>query len=54
MTMKLQDPTLLKTQCYIAGQWQDTQANTTTPIHFAVNNPATGAVLAQSSSACTQ
>ena len=47
MTMKLQDPTLLKTQCYIAGQWQDTQANTTTPIHFAVNNPATGAVLAQ-------
>jgi succinate-semialdehyde dehydrogenase/glutarate-semialdehyde dehydrogenase len=47
MAMKLQDPTLLKTQCYIAGQWQDPQANSTTPIHFAVHNPANGELLAQ-------
>lgn len=45
--MKLQDPSLLKTQCYIAGQWQDTQNHTATPNVFAVTNPATGEVLAQ-------
>ena len=37
----LQDPTLLKTQALIDGQWVDAAQ------HFDVNDPATGAVLAQ-------
>ena len=39
--IRLQDPTLLREQCYVAGEWIG--ATTT----FAVTNPATGALLAQ-------
>jgi succinate-semialdehyde dehydrogenase/glutarate-semialdehyde dehydrogenase len=41
MTLKLKDPTLLRQQCYIDGQWRDAQNGRTA----AVTNPATGAVL---------
>jgi len=39
--MKLSDPTLLRSQCYINGQWVDAVDGRTT----AVNNPASGAQL---------
>ncbi len=37
----LSDPTLLKQQCYLNGQWQDADSSTT----IAVTNPATGQVI---------
>ncbi len=41
MTFKLNDPTLLRQQCYIDGAWRDADAGGA----FQVTNPATGAVL---------
>ncbi len=41
MTLNLKDPTLLRQQCYIDGQWLDARSGSTKP----VTNPATGAVL---------
>jgi len=41
MTLNLKDPTLLRQQCYIDGQWLDARSGGTKP----VTNPATGAVL---------
>jgi succinate-semialdehyde dehydrogenase / glutarate-semialdehyde dehydrogenase len=41
MTLNLKDPTLLRQQCYIDGQWRDAQSGRTA----AVTNPATGAAL---------
>ncbi len=35
--MKLADPTLLKQQCFIAGEWADAESGKTAPVH----NPAT-------------
>ena len=35
---QLKDPTLLRTQCYINGQWLDADSGRT----IAVSNPATG------------
>lgn len=40
-TLPLQDPTLLKSQCYIDGQWLDASDGAT----LAVHNPATGALI---------
>ncbi|MCO5396674.1 NAD-dependent succinate-semialdehyde dehydrogenase [Ralstonia soli] len=39
--IQLNDPSLLQTQCYIAGEWQDADTQAT----FDVTNPATGAVI---------
>src|SRR5258705_12742592 len=39
--MKLGDPKLLRSQCYVNGQWLDAADGRTTPVH----NPATGAAL---------
>ena len=41
MTLKLRDPSLLKTQCLIDGQWLAADAGAT----IDVNNPATGELL---------
>lgn len=41
-TLTLQDPTLLKTQAYIAGEWQPADDGAT----FEVKNPATGETIA--------
>jgi succinate-semialdehyde dehydrogenase/glutarate-semialdehyde dehydrogenase len=41
MTLELKDPTLLRQQCYIDGEWRDASSGGTNP----VTNPATGAVL---------
>ena len=41
MTLNLKDPTLLRQQCYIDGQWLDARSGGSKP----VTNPATGAVL---------
>ena len=41
MTLNLKDPTLLRQQCYIDGQWLDARTGGSKP----VTNPATGAVL---------
>jgi succinate-semialdehyde dehydrogenase/glutarate-semialdehyde dehydrogenase len=41
MTLLLQDPSLLKNQAYIDGQWCDAPQQK----RFPVNNPATGEVL---------
>ncbi len=41
MTLNLKDPTLLRQQCYIDGQWLDAHGGDTRQ----VTNPATGAVL---------
>ena len=41
MTLNLKDPTLLRQQCYLDGQWLDARSGGTKP----VTNPATGAVL---------
>ena len=41
MTLELKDPTLLRQQCYIAGEWRDAATGASTP----VTNPASGAVL---------
>ncbi len=41
MTLNLKDPTLLRRQCYIDGQWLDARTGGSKP----VTNPATGAVL---------
>ncbi|MGB7738653.1 MAG: NADP-dependent succinate-semialdehyde dehydrogenase [Steroidobacteraceae bacterium] len=41
MTLNLKDPTLLRQQCYVDGQWLDARSGGTRP----VTNPATGAVL---------
>ena len=41
MTLNLKDPTLLRQQCYIDGQWLDARAGGSKP----VTNPANGAVL---------
>jgi succinate-semialdehyde dehydrogenase / glutarate-semialdehyde dehydrogenase len=41
MTLNLKDPTLLRQQCYIDGQWLDALSGGTRP----VTNPANGAVL---------
>ena len=41
MTLNLKDPTLLRRQCYVDGQWLDARSGGTKP----VTNPATGAVL---------
>ncbi|MBN7798131.1 succinate-semialdehyde dehydrogenase [Parahaliea mediterranea] len=43
MKLSLSDPSLLKTQAYIDGQWVDADSGDT----FAVNNPATGEEIAQ-------
>jgi len=43
MTIQLSDQALLKTQAYIDGQWQDADSGETA----AVNNPATGEVIAE-------
>ncbi|GGP20315.1 NADP-dependent succinate-semialdehyde dehydrogenase [Silvimonas iriomotensis] len=40
--MNLKDPSLLRQQCYINGQWQDADNKETVP----VNNPATGEIIA--------
>ncbi|PKS08203.1 hypothetical protein jhhlp_005479 [Lomentospora prolificans] len=42
MDLKLNDPSLLKTQCYVAGQWKDALTGKL----FSVENPSTGAVVA--------
>ena len=42
MTLKLKDPSLLKTQSYIDGQWVDADGGET----VAVTNPATGETVA--------
>jgi len=41
MDLKLNDPTLLRQQCFIAGKWVDADDGETVP----VNNPATDSVL---------
>lgn len=41
--LNLNDPSLLKQQCYIDGQWCDADSGAT----LAVNNPATGEIIAQ-------
>jgi succinate-semialdehyde dehydrogenase / glutarate-semialdehyde dehydrogenase len=41
MTLKLNDPTLLRQQCYIDGEWREANKGGTKP----VTNPATGTVL---------
>jgi succinate-semialdehyde dehydrogenase / glutarate-semialdehyde dehydrogenase len=41
MTLELKDPTLLRQQCYIDGEWRDAVGGGTKP----VTNPATGTVL---------
>ena len=41
MTLKLKDPTLLRQQCYVDGQWLDATAGGTVD----VTNPATGDML---------
>lgn len=41
--LNLKDPSLLKQQCYIDGQWCDADSGAT----LAVNNPATGEIIAQ-------
>jgi succinate-semialdehyde dehydrogenase/glutarate-semialdehyde dehydrogenase len=41
MTLNLKDPTLLRQQCYIDGQWLDARSGGTKP----VTNPANGEVL---------
>jgi succinate-semialdehyde dehydrogenase / glutarate-semialdehyde dehydrogenase len=41
MMLNLKDPTLLRQQCYIDGEWRDAQGGRTA----AVTNPATGAVI---------
>ncbi len=41
MTLNLKDPTLLRQQCYIDGQWLDARTGGSKP----VSNPANGAVL---------
>jgi succinate-semialdehyde dehydrogenase/glutarate-semialdehyde dehydrogenase len=41
MTLQLEDPTLLRQQCYIDGAWRDADSDGTRP----VTNPATGVVL---------
>ena len=41
---QLKDPSLLRQQCYIAGQWQDADRGAT----HAVNNPATGMLIGTS------
>ena len=43
MTLKLNDPSLIKSQAYINGQWVDADSGET----LAVTNPATGEVLTQ-------
>ena len=40
-TLTLNDPALLRQQCYINGQWRDAESGKTTD----VSNPATGAVI---------
>ncbi len=40
-TLALKDPTLLRQQCYVDGQWADADSGVT----IAVHNPATGAML---------
>ncbi|HEU4516086.1 MAG TPA: NAD-dependent succinate-semialdehyde dehydrogenase [Steroidobacteraceae bacterium] len=39
--LRLEDPALLKEQCFVNGQWLDAPGGTTLPVH----NPATGATL---------
>ena len=39
--MQLSDPKLLRSQCYVNGQWLDATDGRSTPVH----NPATGATL---------
>ncbi len=39
--MQLSDPKLLRSQCYVNGQWLDAADGRSTPVH----NPATGATL---------
>ena len=39
--LKLEDPALLREQCYVNGAWLDAPGSTTIPVH----NPATGAPL---------
>ncbi|OHX14887.1 succinate-semialdehyde dehydrogenase (NADP(+)) [Chromobacterium sphagni] len=41
--MKLQDPTLLRQQCYLDGQWLEADSG----LHIAVHNPATGEPIAK-------
>jgi succinate-semialdehyde dehydrogenase / glutarate-semialdehyde dehydrogenase len=41
MTLNLKDPTLLRQQCYVDGQWLDARSGGTRP----VTNPASGTVL---------
>jgi succinate-semialdehyde dehydrogenase / glutarate-semialdehyde dehydrogenase len=41
-TIRLKTPTLLSTQCYLQGEWQDADSGHT----FDVTNPATGTVIA--------
>ena len=43
MTLKLNDPSLIKSQAYINGQWVDADSGET----LEVTNPATGEVLTQ-------
>ena len=43
MTFTLQDPSLLRAQAYIDGQWQDADSGS----HFAVYNPASMSTIAQ-------
>ncbi len=40
--LPLQDPTLLRTQCYLDGAWVDADSGK----HFEVDNPATGNIIA--------
>ena len=40
MTLNLKDPTLLRQQCYIDGQWLDARTGGSKP----VTNPANGAM----------
>ena len=39
--LKLADPTLLRQQCFVAGQWSDADDGRTIP----VDNPATGEII---------
>jgi succinate-semialdehyde dehydrogenase/glutarate-semialdehyde dehydrogenase len=41
MTLELKDPTLLRQQCYVDGEWRDADGGGSNP----VTNPATGAVI---------
>jgi len=41
--LKLTDPTLLRSKCYINGQWSDAKNGETLP----VTNPATGEVITE-------